>query len=199
MMGTSNRRRPQRPPRLPSSPSMPRGPKLYQPPKGWPKRNNIFVDVPGDFTGSLPEWRVYCALWVDLNLPGSPRDSGPNYYGYPEAFAYQDPFEGGRMGGPGGQVFDFTVYFTPRGESLVIRVQGSYWHYQADADKQARDFQLLTRGAQFYRIEDIWDYEVMADDTGEAAVKVVKSILLGYRSQSPITSGINVSMQGLGQ
>jgi len=199
MVDVSNRRRPVRPPRLPGPPSLPRGPKLYQQPKGWPKRQNVFVDIPGTFTGSAPEWRAYCSLWINLNLPGSPRNSGPDFRGYPHAFAYQDPFEGGRIGGPGGQVFDFTVFFTPKGQPLVIRVQGSYWHYGADAEKQARDFNLLTRAAQFYRIEDVWDYELMADDTGESAVKVIKAILLGFRSQSPITAGINVNMQGTGR
>lgn len=153
----------------------------------------MFVNPRPDWPGSLPEWRVYCGIWKARQIDGDPRNppSAPGYRGYPGVFAYQDPFEGGRIGGPGGQVFDFTIFNTDQGEAVVIRVQGYYWHTQNDAELQARDALLLARASAFYRVVDVYDYEVMADDTGEAAVIAVKNALSGVIGSNPITAGLN--------
>jgi hypothetical protein len=191
-MSPATRRRPVRPPITPSPPAMPRGPRLYQPEKGGTKRNNVFVDVPDDWPGTDPEWRVYAASFKALNIPGDPRDypSAPAYRGIEGVFAYQDPFEGGRIGGAGGQVFDFVYYSTPRGVAMVIRVQGSYWHTERSNKQQVTDAYLMTRASRFYEVQDIYDYEVMADDTGEAAVMTLKERLAGNTSENPMTANV---------
>lgn len=191
-MTGATRRRPQRPPLAPTPPAMPRGPRLYAPEKGGTKRNNVFVEVPGDFPGTVPEWRVYCASFKAYNIDADPRDypSAPDYRGWEGAFAYQDPFEGGRIGGPGGQVFDFVYYSTPRGVAMVVRVQTEYFHYLADNRKQASDAYLLTRASRFYEVRDIYDFEVMADDTGEAAVMALKNLLAGNTNENPLTANV---------
>lgn len=191
-MSPSTRRRPQRPPLPASAPARPRGPRLYQPTKGGTKRNNVFVDVPDDWPGTVPEWRVYAASFKAYNIQADPRDypSAPGYRGWEGAFAYQDPFEGGRIGGAGGQVFDFVYYSTPRGIAMVIRVQGSYWHTDRGNRQQVNDAYLLTRASRFYEVQDIYDYEVMADDTGEAAVQTLKERLAGNVAENPMTANV---------
>ena len=186
----STRRRPVRPPRLPNVPSLPRGPKLYQQPKGYPLRYGGMGPAPGEFPGTEPEWRAYYACWRIFDVPGDPQDSGPDYWGAPGIFAFQDPFEGGRIGGPGGQVFDFVVYTTSQGTAIIFRVQTEYFHYQADNRKQVSDALLLARASRFYQVIDVYDYELMADETGEAAVVTIKRALSGQRAQNPLTAGV---------
>lgn len=191
-MSIPTRRRPQRPPLPASAPARPRGPRLYAPTKGGTKRNNVFVDVPDDFPGSVPEWRVYCAAFKAYNIDADPRDypSAPDYRGVEGQFSYQDPFEGGRIGGAGGQVFDFVFYSTRHGVAMVVRVQGSYWHTERGNKQQVNDALLLTRASRYYEVRDIYDYEVMADDTGEAAVMTLKNLLAGNEGENPITANV---------
>jgi len=169
---------------------MPRGPKLYQPPKGGPERQSGPGDPPPGFinsANSVPEWRCYWAAFKALKIDADPRQ--PPFEGYPGRFAYQDPFEGGRHG-PGGQVFDFVFYSTRRGTPMIVRVQTDHFHYNADVQKQALDAYLLTRAARFYEIRDIYDYQLMADDTGESAVIALKNVLAGNDTENPLTANV---------
>lgn len=184
------RRRPQRPQRLAAPVAFPRGPQLYQQPEGYPKRIGGPGDKPEDFPGSGAEWPIYWACWPALGLPGSARDTAPDYRGFPDAFAFQDPFEGGRIGGPGGQVFDFVFYPSRFGPGRIVRVQTEQWHYQAGNTKQVTDALLLTRAAKFYPVTDIFDFDYMGDETGAAAVKTLKRALAGEIFLNPITAGV---------
>lgn len=188
-MTDRSRRRPQRPPILPAPPAFPRGPRLFQNPKGYPLRQGGPGEQPEGFPGSTPEWRLYWSAWPVFGLNGSARDQ-QEFRGYPDVFAFQDPFEGGRMGGPGGQVFDFVFYPSRFGLARVIRVQTEQWHYQADSEKQANDALLLGRAAQFYPVTDVYDFDLMQDDTGAQAIKTLKRALAGEIFENPITSGV---------
>ena len=73
---------------------------------------------------------------------------------------------------------------------MVIRVQGSYWHTDRGNRQQVNDAYLLTRASRFYEVQDIYDYEVMADDTGEAAVQTLKERLAGNVAENPMTANV---------
>jgi hypothetical protein len=174
---------------MPSPPAFPRGERIYQNPKGYPLRQGGPGIQPDWFPGSTPEWYLFWGCWPVFGLTGSARDRQFER-GYPDVFAYQDPFEGGRIGGAGGQVFDFVFYPSRFGPGRIVRVQTEQWHYQAEAEKQVNDAILLTRAAVHYPVTDVFDFDIMQDPTGAQVIKTLKRALAGELFDNPITSGV---------
>lgn len=180
-----------RPPRMKAPPALPRGPDLYR----ITKQNTVRRGGPGDpppgfvgATNSAVEWVAYWALWKALGLPGDPRV--PPFSGFPNRFVYQSPFEGGRHEGPGGQVVDFVVWQGPRVRNDVgIRIQTEHFHYRTTSFKQATDRILKARLAGRMDVADVYDYELMADPSGQAAVVTMKRVLAGQRPNDPLLAG----------
>lgn len=101
-----------------------------------------YGQAPPDFGGSLAEWAVFWAL-EQLH----------------EEFDYQRAMDGGRLT-LGGTVVDF---FIPS-RLLIIRVQGTYWHYErgelvVNSDSYIKNA-LESKG---YTVIDIDDTDALKD------------------------------------
>ncbi len=169
---------------------IPRGPRVYQFSAGGEIQGGYGEPPPGFMlaTTSLTEWIVYWAIWKALNLPGDPRDSGPPYKGQPPEFSYQDPFMGGRSL-PGGAVVDFIVWRVPTGRPVLIRLVTEYWHiFTTNAKQQADAWQSQRLMAQSDVI-DLYDTDILGDETGQKAVIWVKNALRLIQRPDVIRSG----------
>jgi len=136
------------------------------------------------------EWVVYWALFKILAPNRDPRQ--PPFWGVDGVFRYQSSYFGGRV--RGGTVLDFLVQYTPKTRTNVgIRVQGSRYHEQGGARRQAEDAALRNRLSGSMIVVDIWDYELLESSgtpgDGQKAVVAVKRALGMLQGQSRLAMG----------
>lgn len=172
------RRKVSRPPSLKKPPSVPLGPKWEQELRVKSKLVSGPGRPPLGFTSgrtSNLEWIVYWALFKILAPNRDPRQ--PPFWGVDGMFRYQSNYFGGRV--RGGTVLDFLVEYTPKTRTSVgIRVNGSRYHEQGNARRQAEDAALRNRLSGTMIVVDIWDYELLESSgtpgDGQKAVVAVK-------------------------
>jgi hypothetical protein len=164
-------------------------------PRGWRhlklgvRRARIGIgpgDPPLGFVGahtSRTEWLVYWALAKKFGDPKDPRQA-PFTGSRLGTWFYQVMDQGGRV--PAGSVSDFQVK-TPLGW-IIMRVDTERWHIFASAAQQAKDLFLKTH-LKTGKVVTLYEQDFIADDTGEAVMKVVALALKGLELPNPIRTG----------
>lgn len=143
---------------------------------------------PADFDGSQPEWVWYWASKRKLSPHEDPR-VGPYTGARDGSWLFQVPEGGEHVRQVGSSISDF-VYLEPRGMTIV-RIEGFYWHTNADPATQARDAYLTAHASnEGTRVERVEDSEFMFDPTGEAAVRLLAEILGGRSFVGAVHGGI---------
>ncbi len=164
-----------KPPRPTIFPSGPKGLGL--------ERKPIIVGGPGEpfptFLGqnnSLDEWPPY---WALTKIKGPEGESSGWYYQKSEA--------GGRHL-PGGSVLDFSV--EDQWPMIAIRVQTERFHVGVSSQKRAYDYeQKIFLSQQGYVVHDIYSYQYLQDETGQACIRLIYGILNGQVQPDPALSG----------
>lgn len=187
-----NRRRPVRPQRIPTIASFPRGPRLY----AIPKNQQVGTTGPGEppagfvtATTSRVEWSYYWGLAKAFGFPKDPRQ-GP-FIGHPGLWSYQQAYEGGRNRTGGGQIIDFVIepHELTNGTPVAFRIQTERYHLFTDSRKQAYEQLLKSRLSTHYVVRDLYEQNVLFDQTGEATVIAVKNALRGVVEPNPVRGG----------
>ena len=154
-----------------------------------PKRLSIGPGLPPtDFvtaTTSASEWIVYWASAEIFQDPKDPRK--PPYFGGRD-WGYQKDLQGGRKT-EGGAVIDY-IYWLP-GETVGVRLQTARFHDAAGPEKEAMDrAQLISLSWLLgVTIKDLDEQDIIADRTGEAAVRRLVELLGGRERINPGVSG----------
>jgi len=154
-----------------------------------PERRSIGPgDPPPGFvtaTTSASEWINYWASAVVFHDPPDPRK--PPYFGGRD-WGYQKSLDGGRRE-QGGAVIDY-IYWLP-GETIGLRLQTARFHDAAGPAKEAMDrAQLVSLSWQWgITIKDLDEQEIIADRTGEAAVRRLVELLGGRERINPGVAG----------
>jgi hypothetical protein len=164
-----------KPPRPTIFPSGPKGLGL--------ERKPVIVGGPGEpfpgFLGqnnSLSEWPPYWALT---------KIKGPE--GEASGWWYQKSESGGRHL-PGGSVLDFSI--EDQYPMIALRCQTERFHVGVSSQKRAYDReQLIFLSQQGYRVVDIYDYQYLGDETGQAIIKLIWAVLNGQQQPDPGLSG----------
>lgn len=174
-----------KPPRMKRIPRELRGPKEL---RLWvePERNVGFGEPPPNFvsgTTSASEWVMYWALAKAFNDPPDPRK--PPFHGG-QSWGYQIALDGGRSR-KGGSVADFIVWLPS--ESIVLRLATERFHVAAGPQKTALDRMQAMRLERFARVEEIYEQDIIADQTGEAAVRRIVEALGGRQRINPGAAG----------
>ena len=138
-------------------------------------------------------WASFKATSPELD----PRTSGPPFYGN-QVFQYQKAqLTGGRQTRAlGSAVADFV--YRLGAELLIVRLQSSYFHLFAPAQKQYLDTVQLTNllgmaaGTYTVNVIDIYEQSFMGPGTedGQAAVVLCKETLGMIRRVDPLTAGV---------
>ena len=136
-------------------------------------------------TTSASEWIAYWASAQVFNDPLDPRK--PPYFGGRD-WGYQKSLDGGRKQ-QGGAVIDY-IYWLP-GETVGVRLQTSRFHDAAGPVKEAMDrAQLVSLSWQWgITIKDLDEQDIIADRTGEAAVRRLVELLGGRERINPGVAG----------
>ena len=129
-------------------------------------------------TTSAPEWVVYWASAKIFHDPVDPRK--PPFFGGRD-WGYQKDLQGGRKT-EGGAVIDY-IYWLP-GTTVGVRLQTARFHDAASPQKEASDRAQLVALSWLIgvTIKDLDEQDIIADRTGEAAIRRLVE-LLGGRSQ----------------
>ena len=149
-------------------------------------------EKPPAFEGSQPEWVWYWAGKRVLNPLEDP---------------FQPPYDGARDGSwlftdpigatqavrvVGGTTPDFT-YLLATG-TVIVRIEGFYWHTAAPPNQQARDAYITTQAQSgLVRVERVEDAEFMHDSSGQAACRLLAEILSGDSVIGAISGGVAAS------
>lgn len=177
------------PPRRPTM--MPTGPRLLHLSAKRPEVGIGPGDPPPGFTGpttSATEWMVYWALWRLMHNPGDPRVDDLPYIGRHGDWGYQTSEMGGRLMALG-SVSDFTVRLRA-GQEVWIRLDTAYYHTNAPAAQQARDFYLKTHVVPGVKVLTLYDIDFVADATGASVLRVTQEAIEGRERINPIVSGM---------
>ena len=136
-------------------------------------------------TTSASEWIAYWASAQVFNDPLDPRK--PPYFGGRD-WGYQKSLDGGRRE-QGGAVIDY-IYWLP-GETIGLRLQTARFHDAAGPEKEAMDrAQLVSLSWQWgITIKDLDEQDIIADRTGEAAVRRLVELLGGRERINPGVAG----------
>jgi hypothetical protein len=174
-----------RPSRMKRIPRELRGPSEL---KLWvePERNVGPGDAPAGFvqaTTSKSEWIAYWALAKVMQDPPDPRN--PPYYGG-QTWGYQVALDGGRSR-KGGSVADFIVWLPS--EPIVIRLVTERFHVAAGPTKTALDRAQAFRLEKYASVRDLYEQDIIADRTGEAACRKVVELLGGRERINPALAG----------
>lgn len=137
---------------------------------------------------SFLEWVWYWASFVALGLKGDPRM--PPFTGDPGGlFEYQvadDPLNP-RQAASG--VSDF-IYNLGTG-LIVVRIDTYYYHVATSPAQQGRDRYLKSHSAIATSFTvSAWDYTILGDETGGAAVRAVARALKRQEPINPVDSGL---------
>lgn len=127
-------------------------------------------------TTSLSEWYIYWALFKLLGPEG-------------DQWAYQESFLGGRHL-PGGAVVDFVIYQADL--EIGVRIQTFYFHMAAGSWKQASDIEQRIALGKLYdmQIVDVYEQDYINDESGQAALKVMREVLAGIEHFNPLATGL---------
>ena len=136
-------------------------------------------------TTSASEWIAYWASAVVFHDPPDPRRP-PDFGG--RDWGYQKSLDGGRRE-QGGAVIDY-IYWLP-GETIGMRLQTARFHDAAGPEKEAMDrAQLVALSWQWgITIKDLDEQDIIADRTGEAAVRRLVELLGGRERINPGVAG----------
>ncbi len=140
---------------------------------------------------SATEWVVYWALSKMFKSPINPW-KGP-FTGDPLGkWGYQSPAQGGRNA-PGGSVTDFWVDWG--GKIIGVRVETEFFHVYQTATVQQRDFYLRTHITSLDSVVAVYDQYLLADPSGQGAIKHIAAALKGDLYASPQGSGTAVRIR----
>lgn len=135
-------------------------------------------------TTSASEWVAYWACATIFEDPPDPRK--PPFEGG-RIWRYQVPFEGGRSK-RGGSVMDFLIDLPA--EMIGIRLSTERYHEAADPRKKAFDrAQAMSLERRNVRVEDLYEQDIIADTTGNAAIRRIIELLGGWERVSPTRAG----------
>lgn len=162
-------------PKVPRQTQKPGVPKVFAPAK-----RTAYKSGPGEppkgfviGTTSRSEWYIY---WALLKVKGKAGES---------SWGFQIDAGGGR-GTKGGAVIDFVVWDQePR---LAIRVQTERFHEATHNRTHVYDEtskRMLERIG--YKVIDVWEVHFITDESGQAAISIVKDALRGIERPSPVT------------
>lgn len=174
-----------RPPRLKRIPREIRGPSEL---KLWvePERNVGPGEAPPGFvqaTTSRSEWIAYWAMAKVMQSPADPRK--PPYHGG-AGWGYQVALDGGRSK-KGGSVADFIVWLPS--ETIGIRLVTERFHVAAGPKKSALDRAQAMRLEKYISVRDLYEQDIIADRTGEAACRKIVELLGGRERLNPALAG----------
>lgn len=178
-----------RPPILRGPPALPRGPKLYRTPKDLGYKGPVGEPPPGFVRGttSATEWMVYFGMAKVTGFPENYRE--PPFMGAPGVWTYQKNWDAqsGRMGS---SVIDFMLFAGAWTDmDTAIRVQTEAFHLYTGMDQQTHDALQFARLSEYMRVIDIYDYDFVWDQTGQAIVLLLKDSLAGNVTPNPINGG----------
>jgi len=134
-------------------------------------------------TTSRSEWIPYWSLAKIFDDPRDPRQ--PPYSGG-ASWGYQVSFEGGRSV-RGGSVMDYVIYLPS--EIVGIRLQTERFHIAVSPAKRASDRMQAMSLEKYMRVEDLYEQDIIADRTGNAAIRRMIELLGGWERVSPLVSG----------
>ncbi len=135
-------------------------------------------------TTSKDEWKIYWALMRILDPERDPRQ--PPFFGGKD-WAYQSSELGTFTRSLGSAVVDFLI--TLSYPFIVLRIQTPRYHILTDSRKQAYDALQLSQLSNKFLVVDIYSQDFLADESGAAAIVVVKEALGLIRRRNPLTSG----------
>ena len=177
-----------RPPRMGTIPQSQQGPRALRL-TVTPERLSIGPgEPPPGFvtaTTSASEWIAYWASSRVFHDPPDPRK--PPYFGGLH-WGYQKALDGGRRE-QGGAVIDY-IYWLP-GETIGVRLQTARFHDAAGPEKEALDRAQLLSLSWIWgvTIKDLDEQEIIADRTGEAAIRRLVELLGGRERINPGVAG----------
>lgn len=127
---------------------------------------------------SKTEWYFYWALEKVLGPPGY------------ETWEFQQSMQGGRSM-LGGSVVDFVIYQPTR--MIGVRLQTYRFHLSASVHKQAHDYeQYLALSSPDLIVIDVFEDDIIHDDTGQDAIKIVLEVISGQERLNPLATGLVV-------
>lgn len=119
-------------------------------------------------TTSRSEWFIY---WALLRILGP---AGENEWGFQIS------------SNNGGAIIDFVIWKYK--QRLAFRVQSERFHLATASEKHRYDIlqrQMLERSG--YKVVELYEEHFLKDESGQAAIKLVKLALKGIEKPSPIT------------
>jgi hypothetical protein len=147
-------------------------------------------DPPAEFVGaknSAAEWPPYWGLARIFGEPSPRLLRQPPYMGAPGIWEYQEYIPGGLMT----TNIDFVVLpSNGLAQPTAIRIQTEFVHGpDAEHGKIAADIMYRNYVEAGYDVVDIWDFDYMADYTGEAIIQLLKEALGLIEPPNPLLSG----------
>ncbi len=146
-------------------------------------------EPPADFlsnTTSAPEWMIY---WANMRVLDPDRDPRiPPFYGG-RLWSYQKQalprFEGAH-----GKALSTNIDFLYEVSypAIAVRIQSYRYHLAVDAFKQAYDALQLARLSGQFMVVDLYEEDFIGDETGQAAIILVKEALSLIRRRNPLTT-----------
>jgi hypothetical protein len=147
-------------------------------------------DPPVGFLGpwtSQSEWILYWALAKIFEDPPDPRIPNSDGFTGGQRWEPQRAIMGGRS--LGGQVVDFVITMAD-GRDVAIDLQTEYFHLTVNPYQNALEQSRLLTMARYFEIITIHESNLIADPTGQQAVRTVIDALGGRRRLNPRAAGI---------
>lgn len=135
-------------------------------------------------TNSLSEWVWY---WASMRVLDPERDPRQPPFTGGRLWDYQSPQLGGFTRALGSAVVDFL--YRVMVPAIIVRIVTYYWHLAQNAEHQARDRIQLINLADNFHVVDVHEQDFIADETGEAAIVLLKETLGLVRRPSPLAAG----------
>lgn len=177
-----------RPPVLRRPTKVPEGSRLYR----YGREPKVKTGGPGEPppgflspTVSKSEWVAYWSLKRIYNPEEDPRK--PPFNGGLPFWEYQSMEYGGRN--LGGAVPDFVIHNTPSGRPILLRLQTERYHLFVTGQMHAYDALQKQRLLRDAEVVDIYEYAIVEDPTGAAAIKAIKNAIGLIELPNPLTAG----------
>lgn len=181
-----------RPPSPPRRTQFPTGPKALR-----LEKMKEYVGGPGAapaaFTQGLKstsEWYLYWALSKVFKSPENPR-AGPPFLGATDgSWRYQSQF--GARFTIGGAVLDFEI--AAHDPPMFLRLQSERFHVATLSGRHAFDEEQKRQVQRYgFLVIDIYEEDIIHDQTGVAAIMAVRNALNGIEALNPIVSGTSLA------
>jgi hypothetical protein len=161
------------------------GPQLYQFGKEQQHTGGPGDPPPGFVTvkTTATEWPIFWALSKIFGRPAADKVREGPFFGGPPVWEYQSYLD---LGGRKKSNYDFVVWQPLYGAPVGIRIQTEWIHNFTNNAKHRADALSRARAEKDLDVVDIYDYLFLGDQSGQAAIQLVKSALQLIEPPNPI-------------